>query len=55
MMNVKEKTKLLAFSPKGSLDLEVSQRALFLCNEQLALKESQLSEVETRSSVLGDE
>ena len=38
----------------GALDLEVSQRALFLCKEELALKESQLRQANTKSSVLAD-
>ena len=46
------KTKSGLATTAGSLDLEVSQRALFLCKEELALKESQLRQANTKSSVL---
>ena len=38
----------------GALDLEISQRALFLCKEELALKESELREASIKSNVFAD-
>ena len=53
LKNQNSKKSGLALSA-GSLDLEVSQRALFLCKEDLALKESILRDSQTKNNVLVD-